>query len=202
MPAQDPDTALLTAFQQGDPRAEKAVFDRYFQPLCLFSKRITGQLATSEDLVTDAYVNLMNRRADFEVLAQCKKYLYTSVYNASVNVTLAEQRHQAAHNQLRYLALQGNEPDDVLDNEILRAELLQEIYAEIENLPDRCRQIFKMIFVDGLPNETIAEKLSINTQTVRSQKARAIQLLRTSLLKKNRIPALLLLYALSSGISH
>ncbi len=81
------------------------------------------------------------------------------------------------------------------EREILRVELLKEIYDEIENLPGRCRQVFKALFIEGLSTDQIAENLSINVQTVRTQKARAIQLIKIQLLKKGKTLAVLILYA-------
>ena len=66
----------------------------------------------------------------------------------------------------------------------------------MENLPGRCGEIFKLIFIHGRSTEAIAAQMGINPQTVRTQKARAIQLIKTQLLKKNRISSLLLLMAL------
>jgi RNA polymerase sigma factor (sigma-70 family) len=75
----------------------------------------------------------------------------------------------------------------VIETEVLRAEVLQEIYAEVENLPGRCGQIFKLLFIHGKSTEEIGGLLGINPQTVRTQKARAISLIRTALLKKGRL---------------
>jgi len=73
--------------------------------------------------------------------------------------------------------------------------VLQEIYREIEELPGKCGQIFKMIFLENLPTDQIAERMGINVQTFRTQKARAISMIRTSLLKRGRLIALLFFYA-------
>lgn len=72
-----------------------------------------------------------------------------------------------------------------MQNEIMRAELLHEIYMAMEKLPEKCGQIFKMIFVDELSTFEIAGKLQINIQTVRTQKARAIALIKNNLTNKD-----------------
>ncbi len=77
--------------------------------------------------------------------------------------------------------------------EVLRAELLYEIYQEMENLPEKCGQIFKMLFIEDKSTEEVAQHFGINVQTVRSQKARAIQLLKAALTQKNKTAALILL---------
>ncbi len=59
------DNALLEAFQQAEPSADKAVFDRFFEPLVLYANRITGDLAAAEDMAVDALVKAIDRRDHF-----------------------------------------------------------------------------------------------------------------------------------------
>jgi RNA polymerase sigma-70 factor (family 1) len=193
---QDESTRIWTEFQQGDSQAEKQVFQHFFRPLCLYSERITGQLEPAEDIVAEAFVKAWDRRQDFETMDNCKAFLYRVVRNASINFAVATRQHRLAHAQIEYVAKQDVEDEPALQREILRVELLQEIYEEIDNLPGRCREIFKLIFIHGRSNEEIAAQLSIDPQTVRSQKFRAIQLIKTELLRKGRITSLLLLMAL------
>jgi RNA polymerase sigma-70 factor (family 1) len=190
------DKALIIAFHNGDPEAQNALFDRFFQPLCLFSERITTDLQQAEDIVAESFMKVIDRRKDFAGVPQLKSFLYRTVHNASINQIIAVRRHDRAHEQIRYLHQQDQVAEHDMELEILRAELIRDIYEEIENLPDRCGQIFKLIFVDQLSSEEIGARLDINPQTVRTQKARAISLIRTALLKKNRWPAWLLLLTL------
>lgn len=190
----DDDKALILAFQNGDPAAENALFNRFFQPLCLFSERITTDLQQSEDIVAESFMKLIDRRGDFPGVPQLKSFLYRTVHNASINQIIALRRHQAIHEKIGFFQRQDQQDEKDYELEILRAELIRDIYEEIENLPDRCGQIFKLIFVEQLSSEEIADRLSITPQTVRTQKARAITLVRTALLKKNRWPAWLLLF--------
>ena len=70
------DHALLEAFQQGEPWADKAVFDRFFDPLVLYANRIMGNLAASEDISVDALVKTIDCRGDFAVPPKLKSFLY------------------------------------------------------------------------------------------------------------------------------
>ncbi|MDO6430248.1 sigma-70 family RNA polymerase sigma factor [Flavitalea sp. BT771] len=186
------DTTLLAGFHQRETLAEKQVFQKYFKPLCLYSETITGQLAASEDIVAESFEKAWARRLEFNTLENLKAFLYHIVRNASLNYTESQKRHRSHHEQIRYLSNHEPQLPEALEREILRVELLQEIYQEIENLPDRCGQIFKLLFIHHQTTQEIADQLSINVQTVRSQKARAIQLIKTELLRKRRIaPALL-----------
>jgi RNA polymerase sigma factor (sigma-70 family) len=163
------DNTLLVAFQHGEPSAEKAVFDRYFGPLVLYANRITGDLAAVGDIAVDALVKTIDRREDFSALPKLKSFLYQVVHNSSINHVTSHQRHRGIHAKIQYQQQYEEASEDVVETEILRAEVLQEIYEEVENLPGRCQQIFKLLFVHGKPTEEIGKLLDINPQTVRTQ---------------------------------
>lgn len=179
------DIDLLSAFGRGEIHAGKIIFDIYFQPLCLFSERITCNILQSEDIVAEVFEKLMLAPRVFSVMPKLKSFLYQSVHNASINYLIARKRHSAAYDQMRYLTENEQYDHEMVQNEIIRAELIHEIYIAMENLPDKCGQIFKMIFVEDLSTLEIAEKLQINVQTVRTQKARGIELIRNALFKKD-----------------
>jgi RNA polymerase sigma-70 factor (ECF subfamily) len=69
---------------------------------------------------------------------------------------------------------------------------MQRIYEEIEKLPKKCRQVFKLAYMDGLGNEEIANLLNITYQTVKNQKVRALKILRLALLHKGLLAAILI----------
>lgn len=186
------DISLLAGFQRRQSPAEKQVFQKYFKPLCLYSESITGQLDASEDIVAESFEKAWGRRQEFQTLENLKAFLYRIVRNASLNYAESQKLHRAHHEQLRYLSNDEPEQGEALEREILRVELLQEIYQEIENLPDRCGEIFKLLFIHNQTTAQIAAQLSINAQTVRTQKARAIQLIKIELLRKKRVQVVFL----------
>jgi RNA polymerase sigma-70 factor (ECF subfamily) len=190
------DIALFAAFHRGEEAAVRQVYQLHFKPLCFFAQRITGSREEAQDLVADSFVKMLQKREEFQNLSNVKSFLYLITKNACINHIRATQRHDAAHKQIRFLGSEGTESENVLRGEMLRLELLQAIHAEIENLPGRCKEIFKLLFIEGLGTEEIGERLGISAQTVRTQKARALQLIRSELLKKNLILALLYLSVL------
>lgn len=79
-----------------------------------------------------------------------------------------------------YLNRQDSSPvDDVqVINLMIRSEVLGEIYRALSTLPPQCQRISKMSFLDGMKNLEIAQELNISVNTVKTQKQRALQLLR------------------------
>lgn len=193
--------ALVEAFKKGNPAAESILFKLFFRSMCLLAETITGNLLPAEDIVAESFVKLFDKRAEFEAIDNIKAFLYVTVRNSSYTYKTTQKRHEAVHTQLA--AEQGEEDDLVsaFELEMIRAQLLAEIYQEIENLPPQCRKIAKMIFWEGKSTGEIAEKLNISAQTVRTQKARAIQLLKSQLFKDDRWTTLLLLFLYLRKIS-
>jgi RNA polymerase sigma factor (sigma-70 family) len=78
---------------------------------------------------------------------------------------------------------------------MMYAEYLQLLYAQVNELPDRCREVFRLYFFEQRTTREIADLLNITEQTVRNQKTKAVHLLRALLLKRSA-PAYLLLVLL------
>lgn len=189
MHKQDPMHDIIAEFKRGDQPALDYLFRLYYNALCFFAERLIQDRPAAEDIVTDTFMKLWERHTDFETQLNIKAFLYITTRNACLNFLKQVQRHANSKNELAYLSAQD---EDHTLNEIIRTEVLQELYEEIENLPTQCRKIFKMSYQHGLKNHEIAEKLQISPNTVKNQKVRAIQLLRVRLLKRNLFILLLM----------
>ena len=70
-------------------------------------------------------------------------------------------------------------------NEVIRKLYLKDDMAAIEDavrlLPDRCRQIFRMSYIDGMSHKEIALKLGITVSTVDNHIYKALKMLRDNL---------------------
>lgn len=153
------------------------LFLNYYKRLCYFAAQQTGDKQTAEDIVQEVFLKIWKNDIPFNNETQAKSYLYTSIKNACLNIS----RHQNVVN--RYAESRG-EPDKeeakALEN-LVRSEVLGEIHAAIEKLPDGCRTVLKLSYFNSLKNEEIANHLGVSINTVKTQKARALQILREKL---------------------
>lgn len=154
------------------------LFRRYYTRLCHFAFQLLEEKDLAEDIVQDAFLafwNAQSRISDNPVAI--KNYLYSSVRNACYN------HHRQAKVQERYLQLHNG--DELEEPQVLhamiRAEVMNEIYLAIQTLPGSCQHIFRLGYLEGLSNPKIAETLGISINTVKTQKRRALKVLRTSL---------------------
>ena len=51
----------------------------------------------------------------------------------------------------------------------------------MDNLPEKCREVIRLTFIEGFTAKEIAERLSVTVSTVNNQKMRGINLLKDRL---------------------
>lgn len=172
----DPGEDLIPAFQQGDSTAFNTFFREHYKPLCYFAEQLTGDTAAAEDVVKDSFVKLWNQRTGFDHPKSIKSFLYTATRNACLNLLRHEKVKENFREEMKYLDEAAI--DATVLQEMIRTELMQSIYKEIAQLPEKRRQVFRMVFIDGLSHEEIAQQLGISVFTVKEHKAKALAQLR------------------------
>jgi RNA polymerase sigma-70 factor (ECF subfamily) len=182
------DKSLLQEFKRGNSHAFKAVYDMFFPALCFFAKRLVDNDGEGEDIAADSFVKLLNRYDSFDSIPNIKAFLYITTRNACLNYLRYTQRQHSSKRELNRIQ---DKTDEHALSYIVHAEVLREVEYEIEQLPNRCREIFKLIYYERRSADDIAEMLGISINTVWVQRAKAIQLIRTNLLKKGMLSVLL-----------
>ncbi|NML19370.1 sigma-70 family RNA polymerase sigma factor [Pseudoflavitalea sp. G-6-1-2] len=179
------DKAFIAALHKKQPEAVRELFNQLYRPMIYFADKLINNMHESEDIVATAFFKLTGRIEQFQSLRDIKAFLYITVRNECLDHLRRLARHEKSHEQLQYLM---DYTDAQADDEMLRARILQEVYNEIEQLPSQCKKIFKLIFSKGMTTRQIAEELELSPQTVLNQKAKALNLLRGVLAKKNLMP--------------
>ena len=166
---------LITLLHSCDERALEIIFHHTHAGLLHFATQFVKDRQAAEDYVAASYIKIWTKRKDFVNLATIKSFLYTTVKNACLNHIKQSDRHSIFHQELLYLS---DKSSDFLNDYGIKAELLQKLWEDVEQLPAVRKKIFKMYFGEGLSSFEIAKYLKISVNTVRVQKARALHTLR------------------------
>ncbi|HVW96816.1 MAG TPA: RNA polymerase sigma-70 factor [Mucilaginibacter sp.] len=177
----------------GDRIAFKNLFKQYYAAFCFFAERLTNSPDDAEDIVEDVFYKLWQRNDWFESEQHFKAFMYRSIKNACLDFVKLNERRERRNNF--FTEEQGYKQESYL-NEIIRAEVIREVYAAIESLPPQCGKVITMSFVEGKSNREIAEELNLSMQTVKNQKGRGLALLKT-MMSHDKFQVLLLLPYLS-----
>ena len=181
---------IIQGLKKRHSHALNYIFKRHYKPLCYFAWQLTGNKPEGEDIAGEVFIKLWRRHNDFNSLQNIKAFLYIATRNACFDYLKHVQRKNASHEELFYLA---ENSEEFIQSRMAKAEVLQAILYEVETLPPVRRQIFKMIYLQDLSTNEIAQQLNITADTVRVQKARALNSLRTQVLKKGLLSLTLLL---------
>lgn len=182
---------LLNGFRQGNKTAFEKIYQLHYKQLRYFTERIITNQDEAREIVTDTFIKVYQRRSDFDSIQGLRSFLFVTARNACMDFFRVQKRNAAAESELEYRA-QYTDEEFAFEND-LKAELLNEIYLEIENLPTRCQAVFKLLFFKDLTTTEVAAQLGISVKTVQNQKLKAILLLKTALLKRNISPVILAL---------
>jgi len=140
----------------------------------------------AEEIVSDAFINLWRNRSRLPEIENLRVYLYVSVKNLCI-------KHLTRHKQLKDFNLNDLHLEKVADTSrspeemMVSKEMLKYIREAIDDLPPRCRLIFKLVREDGLKYREIAQILHISVKTIDAQMAIAAKKIMQSislLLKK------------------
>ena len=171
-----------------DEKSFEQLFRTYFSSLCMFAMKYVPDLDTSKDIVHSVFINLWEKKEYINTGKLMKSYLFTSVYNRSLNYIRDQKKFR--HGDVSDGDLNISTNQDV-NNNIEAAELEIQIRDSIESLPEKCRMIFTMNRFEGLKYNEISDKLDISVKTVEVQMSKALRILREKL--KNYLVILLFL---------
>lgn len=169
----------------------KELFDLYWFKLYVIANNVLQNEAEAEDVVQELFINLWDRRASL-VIDNLGGYLYTAV-RYSVAKKLGKRPLQKNHEEL-FEAIQDKAN---LESALELNDLIDFIRGKIDELPDRCKEVFELSRFQQLSNKEIAEKLNISTSTVENQINKALKNLRDDDSIRNELTYLIFIVLLT-----
>ena len=173
------DEELLSLFKK-DVNAFRVVYERYWSRLYVYAFNVLQDNAICEDIIQEIFTNLW-QNTNTQQINHLAAYLYQAtkfqVFKHLRNGKTSQQHLDAIR------AIQKNK--DLTHDEVelnYNAQELQQIILQlIQELPDRCRQVFHLSRFEHLSNKEISQKLGISNQTVKNQISKAIKYLKSNL---------------------
>lgn len=164
------------------PMGKEQTFDyffrQYFAALCFFAQSIIHNEEDAKDIVQDCFIKLWEDDLSLlEKTASIKSFLYTMVRNRCIDYIRKKKVITKAVTHL-----QNNEDNPEYYDELAFAEMMQQIFDHLDQLPQNMHTILKEYFLKGKKHKEIAVALNTTPDAVRMQKKRGIKLLQQKLL--------------------
>ena len=162
----------------------KSLFRRYYTNLLFYATRIVGE-EDAEDVVQDVFVELWKRKDTMKVGEQIQAFLYRAVYTRALNVLKHRDivsGYEAVMLEIHKKRVEFYQPDS---NDVVKriedAELRRKLSDAINELPDKCRMVFKRSYLHDMKNKEIADTMGVSLRTVEAHMYKALKLLRDKL---------------------
>ena len=166
---------FLQRINAKQPEAFRELFSEFYNSLVLFAMGFVEQQDVAEDIVQEVFIAVWERDAQYPTYNAFRSFLYNSVKNAGLN----HLKHKNVEE--KYLAsLNLEDKGDDIDLKMMEEELYRLLFKTIDELPDKCRNIF-LLHLEGKGNEEIALLLNLSILTVKTQKKRALSYIRERL---------------------
>jgi RNA polymerase sigma-70 factor (family 1) len=145
-----------------------------------FARAITRNSEIAEEVVDDVFVKLWNRREKTTEIENLTVYLYVAVKNQSLNA-LSKKAQELVTASFDYLDIEIEEAIGDPEELMITEEMMHRMQNAVDELPPRCKMIFKLIREDGLKYKDVAQILNISVNTIDVQMAIAVKRICTAL---------------------
>lgn len=162
---------------EGDVMALRNLHDKYYDQLWLWASKHTHNETLAEELVSDCFIKLWQRREHILIEKSVKSYLYLMLRNQMVS------EHRKTKSKLVFTS--ENLPDLPDEATINNQDYYAGLYRAIQKIPEQRRKILELAVFDSLTYKEIAFRLDISVNTVKTQMGRAYQFLKEELDPKN-----------------
>ncbi|MEI8005293.1 MAG: RNA polymerase sigma-70 factor [Bacteroidota bacterium] len=152
------------------------LFRTEYKGMLLFAIHYVKEEEAAKEIVQEAFINLWEKRESINPEREVKSYLSASVRNRSLNYLRDNKRFNGT-----LLSLGGLLPMPAAEevNTIEIRELSGQIHRAIEELPEKCREVFRLNRFEQMKYQEIADHLNISIKTVETQMSKALSHLRS-----------------------
>ena len=154
------------------------LFRSHFTGLCYFAQKYVKDFETAKEIVQDAYISLWEKREAIDMERAVKSYLTMAIHNKCTNYLRDNRKFDKYILDIENLP---DVPEYESSDSLVADELKISIDSAISELPEKCREIFKLNRYENLKYQQIADKLHISVKTVETQMSKALQHMRVRL---------------------
>ncbi|MEH3114306.1 RNA polymerase sigma factor [Pedobacter terrae] len=172
------DVQLIFHMQHGDQGAFTEIYRRFWDKVFAVAYHRLANQAEAEEVVQEVFLSLWKRRSNLQIQYSLRTYLSAATKYQVINKQSRGYSFAEKGNSLDDIAEQGIDTTELWFSE---RELRQELDKHINELPLKCRLIFKMSREEYMSNAAIAEELDVSEKTVEAHITRALKILRGKL---------------------
>ncbi|PLX01224.1 MAG: RNA polymerase subunit sigma-70 [Marinilabiliales bacterium] len=177
---------IIVRCKKNDKRAQKDLYDHYAPVLLGLAMRYVYDKAEAEDILQEAFLKIFIKIKQYSGKGSFEGWMKRIVINTAIGNFRKNNKHYHHHD-----IVDINETE--IENYVIYdADFTkEELYSVIRSLPEGYRMVFNLYAIEGYKHKEIAEMLSVDITTSKSQFSRARKLIQKKLfeLSKEKVTA-------------
>lgn len=169
------DAVAIARLKSGDVAVFEHIVRKHGPALIRYAEKLTGSDELAQEIVQDVFFSLWNDRSSIEVSYTLSVYLYWRVKNRSINVVKSLTAQRKREGRWAQEESHTDASRNMGELELEAAELKVAVWEALETLSPRTREVFILIWDQGLDYAEVSRMLGIAAPTVRSQMSRALK---------------------------
>jgi len=150
-----------------DTQAYKQLFLLFYPSLVPFAISIIRSKELAEEIVSDVFIKIWEKRRQLDKVENLSLYLFTAVKNRCIN-QMQDQKNK--HNlEINDTVIEFRSLYHDPEQKLISAEMIQQIHKAIQDLPPQCRMIFKLVKEEGFKYKEVAELMQLSVKTIENQ---------------------------------
>lgn len=163
-----------------DKQAFEKLFRQNYKRFVSVSYSYTNQREVAEEVVQDVFVDFWSRIQRNEKILNGEAYLRRAIVYRSLDVIKRERKHTEKENLTeldRLLASNDSNPEEY----IISTEKVTQLQQQIDELPERTKEVFMLSRFERMNYKEIAEQTDIKVKTVEYHISKALTFLRKAI---------------------
>ncbi|WP_185154061.1 RNA polymerase sigma-70 factor [Fulvivirga sp. M361] len=180
----------MKLLQKGDDSAFEIIYNKHWESMYAMAYNRLRSREVAEGIIQDIFTDLWVKRQDLTIYKSLTSYLFSALKYKTLNVI--------AHQSVRRKYIQEQQPFSVsyknsTDDTLSFNELYELISQTIDELPKKCRLVFRLKYDENYSTKQIADELDISPRTVETHVGQAKKILKSKLTRYLGVSVCLLL---------
>lgn len=171
------DLTRIEEIKCGNIKEFELLFREFYKPLLIHANRILQDGEEAEEIVQNLFFNIWKNKHELNINISVNSYLYSAVRNNCLQFIKRQKIKNKYEQYLLSYSASSIEPIAHLEY----IELHNKLYQVMDDLPERCQEIFKLNRFQGLKYQEIADQLKISIKTVEANMSKALKHFRKNL---------------------
>ena len=168
---------LIENLKKGDVDAYEYLFNEYYDWLCNYIFKLSGNRSLSKDVVQETMIKIWEKRHQIIIKTSLKAYLFKSCHNQFLQQLRKDKKKPDLLDKIRWNVIYDTYFEQK-EEDIHMGFAVQKLEELIDRLPPKCKEIFIMNKLERRKYSEIAQDMGISIKTVENHMSKALRIIR------------------------